>query len=221
MYAALIALINTYIVTNGNNEITAAVLNPVLKAIVDFSNDTIGNLTDLTTSDTSSIVDSINSLKVDFDNLVNNGVQLFQGIPDPNVTPPLSYGYADFYMQVDISNNPVQLWQYTGEEWTTYSDVYSKAEIDAIVAAIYSAIDAITPSGALEFIDYPLVTVAGTQNYNIPDGKYAKQVYINGAIQFKKTANNTDRTDTFEQIGTSVILTQYVEVSNYISIFYQ
>lgn len=118
-YAEVFAQINTYIVANGNNEITANVLNPILDAILDFANNNIGDLDTLTTDEKNSVVEAINSLKQNFDNLVNNGVQLYTGIADPNVTPPPTYNYADFYMQLDIDSNPVYLWQWNGFEWTT------------------------------------------------------------------------------------------------------
>lgn len=147
-YATVISQINTYIVANGNNEITANVLNPILKVITDFANNTIGELTDLNTTDTNTVVAAINSLKLAFDNLNNNGVQLLTGYDDPNVTPPPTFNYADFYMELDVTDDsPIQLWQWSGSEWTTYSSVYSKAEIDAIVTAIYDSIAEIVPVG--------------------------------------------------------------------------
>jgi|SRR6478609_4243214 len=116
-YAEVLTQINTYIVANGNNEITANVLNPILQLMSDFTNNTIGDLSTLTTDDIDNIVAAINSLKQNFDDLVNNGVQLYTGTADPNVTPPPSYKYADFYMQLDIDTTPLQLWQWNGFEW--------------------------------------------------------------------------------------------------------
>lgn len=119
-YADVINQINTYIIANGNNEITANVLNPILQIITDFTNNNIGDLNDLTTSENETVVASINSLKTDFDNLTNNGVQLYTGYDDPNVTPPPVFTYADFFMQLDISDDsPVLLWQFNGFEWVT------------------------------------------------------------------------------------------------------
>lgn len=137
-YSESVIQINTFIIANANNEITANVLNPVLKVILDFANSSIGNLGTLTTSDQTTIVNAINSLKTDFENLNNNGVQLLTGYNNPNVTPPLSFNYADFYMELDIiDDSPIQLWQWSGTQWNTYSNVYSKAEIDFLLATIY------------------------------------------------------------------------------------
>ena len=121
-YAEVFAQINTYIVANGNNEITANVLNPILDAILDFANNNIGDLDTLTTDEKNSVVEAINSLKQNFDDLVNNGVQLYTGIDDPNVTPPPTYNYSDFYMQLDIDSLPVKLWQWNGFIWTDASE---------------------------------------------------------------------------------------------------
>lgn len=50
-YSDVISQINTYIVANGNNEITANVLNPILKIMTNFTNNNIGDLDDLTTDE--------------------------------------------------------------------------------------------------------------------------------------------------------------------------
>lgn len=121
-YETALSQINTYIVANGNNEITANVLNPVLKSMLDFANNNIGDLDTLTTDEKNTIVEAINSLKENFDNLVNNGVQLYTGINNPNDTSPPTYNYADFYMQVDIDSLPVKLWQWNGFVWTDASE---------------------------------------------------------------------------------------------------
>lgn len=120
-YAQVISQINTFIVANGNNEITANVLNPILVLLTDFTNNTIGNLNDLTTDQKDTIVASINSLKNNFNNLTNNGVQLYTGMGDPNVTPPPTYKPADFFLQVDSDELPVNLWQYNGFVWASSS----------------------------------------------------------------------------------------------------
>lgn len=120
-YAQVLAQINTYIVANGNNEITANVLNPILKIITDFTNNNIGDLADLTTTEKNTIVAAINSLKLLIDGINDTGVQLYEDINDPNITPPPTYNYADFYMQLDIDSLPVKLWQWNGFVWTDAS----------------------------------------------------------------------------------------------------
>jgi hypothetical protein len=121
-YSDVIGLINEFIITNGNNEITAAVLNPILEFMTDFANNNMGDLSLLTTDLTDDLVSAINSLKQNFDDLSNNGVQLYTGVPNPNVTPPATYNYADFYMQIDnIDSSPVQLWQWDGYNWVEAS----------------------------------------------------------------------------------------------------
>lgn len=111
-------LINEWIITNGNNEITAVVLNPILQAINDAWLDTTGNKDDLDTTDQSSLVAAINELKAILDTVNSeSGVMLYKGLQNPNVVPPSSYKYADFYMQVNSVNLPIQLFQYTGLVW--------------------------------------------------------------------------------------------------------
>lgn len=216
-YATVISQINTYIVANGNNEITANVLNPILKVITDFANNTIGNLGALTTTDTDTIVGSINSLKLAFDNLNNNGVQLLTGYDDPNVTPPPTFNYADFYMELDITDDsPVQLWQWSGSEWTTYSSVYSKAEIDAIVTAIYAAIGTATGISNVVSKRY-----AGSgQTYILPTGAIAFQASINDYPQWPEEVGFESDLNTFTQIGTTLTFKETIETDSRIRIMY-
>jgi hypothetical protein len=131
-YAEVIEQINTYIVANGNNEITANVLNPILKILADFSNNTIGNLEDLTTDENDTIVDALNSLVQNISDINNNGVKLFTGNDNPNTTPPSNYDYADFYMQVDsIDSTPIQLWQWDGFEWSQVGSFINQSDYRA------------------------------------------------------------------------------------------
>lgn len=132
LYATVLAQINTYIVANGNNEITANVLNPILDLILDFANNNMGDLDSLTTSEKNSLVESINSLKQELDDSVNVGVKLYSGQDDPNTTPPPSYNYADFYMQLDIDDNPLTLWQWNGFDWIDAS-LEPSTETDNII----------------------------------------------------------------------------------------
>lgn len=150
IYATVLSQINTYIVANGNNEITANVLNPILKLMLDFSNNNIGDLDTLTTDEKNSIVEAINSLKQNFDDLVNNGVQLYTGIDDPNVTPPPTYKYADFYMQLDIDSLPVKLWQWNGFVWTDASQEPA-TESDNVINN--SDVDGVTVTDALNTLN--------------------------------------------------------------------
>lgn len=125
-YATVLSQINTYIVANGNNDITANVLNPILELILDFANNTIGDLEDLTTDENSTVVAALNSLVQNILDITNGSVKLHTGYDDPNVTPPASYNYADFFMQLDpLDESPIKLWQWNGFEWLDYSEVPS------------------------------------------------------------------------------------------------
>lgn len=149
-YITALQQINDYIVANGNNEITGPVLNSVLNVILDFANNNIGDLDTLTTDEKNSIVEAINSLKQNFDDLVNNGVQLYTGINDPNITPPPTYNYADFYMQLDIDDLPVKLWQWNGFEWTDASEEPA-TETDNIINN--SGVPGVTATDAFEYLN--------------------------------------------------------------------
>src|SRR5690606_17798927 len=103
----LLAFIDNWIKTNGNREITAAVLNPVLKAIADWARLHIGNLENLNTSDKSNLVAAINEVNQALSTVGGNAPTVHNGQADPNVTPPLTYQMGDFYLQEDLENNPI------------------------------------------------------------------------------------------------------------------
>lgn len=119
-YTTAAAAINQWIVQNGNNEITADVLRPVLLEILQAAKDTTGELTDLGTPTQENLVAAINYL-LSIIPPGSAGVKVYTGIPDPNVTPPPSFQYADFYMQVTSENIPIQLWQWNGNDWVVVS----------------------------------------------------------------------------------------------------
>lgn len=110
--AQVLSEINTYIVANGNNEITANVLNPVLVAMLEQPNDKVGELTDLDTTDKTTIVAAINELV----NSASSGFKIHTGAADPNVTPPGSFGIGDWYIRSGTS-----LYQYNGSSWILLS----------------------------------------------------------------------------------------------------
>lgn len=185
-YAQVLTQINTYIVANGNNEITGPVLNAVLIFLIDFVNNNIGDLDTLTTDEKNSVVEAINSLKQNFDDLVNNGVQLYTGINDPNVTPPPTYNYADFYMQVDIDSLPVKLWQWNGFVWTDASEEPA-TNSDNVVNN--SSVPGVTVTDALNNLNstgsnFPKrqFTADGVQTtFNLTTTALANMVFWNGA----------------------------------------
>jgi hypothetical protein len=140
-YATVIGQINTFIVANGNNEITANVLNPILDLITDFANNHMGDLGTLTTDETDNLVEAINSLKQNIEDITGNSVQLYEGVGDPNDTPPTSFNDADFFMQISpIDNEPIQLWQFDGFNWV---EVGNSNESGTIVAEsfVYDGLD--------------------------------------------------------------------------------
>lgn len=107
--AEILALINTYIVANGNNEITANILRPILVAMLEQPNDKIGDLTNLDTTDKSSIVNAINEI---FGAMGSSSFTVHSGTDDPNITPPSSFSIGDWYIRSGTS-----LYQYNGSVW--------------------------------------------------------------------------------------------------------
>jgi hypothetical protein len=202
LYATVLGQINTYIVANGNNEITANVLNPILALMLDFANNNIGDLDTLTTDEKNSVVEAINSLKQNFDDLVNNGVQLYTGIDDPNVTPPTTYNYADFYMQLDIDSLPVKLWQWNGFAWTDESlepviesdNVVNNSDVPGInltMALNYL----LTSSGLQDGLEF---TANGTDNFiNIGVATKPTGAFLNSVLLRKGDWSFSGTTVTF------------------------
>lgn len=117
--AAVIALINTWIVTNGNNEITAAVLNPILIAMVEQANNVTGELTDLTTTTQDNLVAAINELNTAISGITTTGIQIYSGADNPNDVPPPIFVTGDFYVQTGTN----EIWQYNGVTWLSTSPV--------------------------------------------------------------------------------------------------
>ena len=110
--AQVLAIIQQFIVANGNNEITANVLRPILEAMLGQPNDKIGDLPNLNTTDKANIVAAINELV----NNSNSGFEIHAGSADPNVTPPASYSIGDWYVR-----NGSSLYQYNGQTWVLLS----------------------------------------------------------------------------------------------------
>src|SRR5690606_2173937 len=112
----VIDLIQTWIVANGNEEITADVLRPILEAMVNQPNDLIGDLDNLTTVDKDNLVEAINEVRTLA--ITNAGLVIHSGNDTPTVTPPVSFGLGDFYAQVIFpSTSVVSFWQYNGSVW--------------------------------------------------------------------------------------------------------
>lgn len=107
----IITLINNSITDNGNNEISAAVLRPVLLAIINYIDQTFGNPDDLSTT-AKIFVDSINELIGD----ANSVFSLRTGTDDPNVTPPSEFNLGDFYSRTS-GGNPISYWNFDGSNW--------------------------------------------------------------------------------------------------------
>jgi len=63
-----------------------------------------------------------------------NSSQVYSGIPNPNVTPPPSYGTADFYVQVDAFNDVVAVFLYDGNSWLNLTEAIQNALTPSFLA---------------------------------------------------------------------------------------
>lgn len=105
--AQVISLINAQLPTNGNNEITAAILRPVLIAMVQQINSLVGDPEELPENKT--VIEAINEIEPE-------GLVVHSGTDDPNVTPPGDFKVGDFYNQV-VTGSTIGFWQFMGETW--------------------------------------------------------------------------------------------------------
>lgn len=141
--AQVLALINLYIISNGNNEITADVMRLILVAMLGQPNDKVGELGDLDTTDKTSIVNAINELK----NESGSGFIIHTGADDPNVTPPGSFAIGDWYVRSGTS-----LYQYNGASWvlltgTGNTNLSTTGDATTRTIASDTGTDAVIPLG--------------------------------------------------------------------------
>ena len=122
--SSVIATITSTIVANGNNEITADVLRPVLIEIAQFVEDKGGSFDDLSTTDTDSLVAAINELKSNINEIAAAGLDLFAGsfptYADLVAAVPVgSAGQYAFLLQDDELNDGFfeYRWNLDAEEW--------------------------------------------------------------------------------------------------------
>lgn len=172
------AEINSQIVTNGNNEITAAILNPILIGMVDQINDKTGDLPNLATVDKSNLVNAINELA----NAESTRFDIYNGTDDPNVTPPATYGVGDWYIQ-----NGDTLYQYNGVEWVTIKNY----DIPDTFTIHYGGVDPnITPpSEPYDTGDW--YVLGGTYVYQYSNGIWVPIANSQSGLQVIEEAGNT------------------------------
>lgn len=216
-YAEVLAFINLWIATNHNNEITADVLRPVLVAILDRQNAVTGNPDDLATTDQSNLVAAINEVLALVNGGSSGGIKLYSGTDDPNTTPPLTYGYADFYMMVTGLNEPVQLYQYDGFSWVTTGKIALADGTGTTISGTGTTFDPymvnVSSSGS-SWNDTPQEDTATETTANVitlPASKTAVQVFIGGLkiLASLVTQVGTSVTINYETFGGEIIETYY------------
>ena len=63
-----------------------------------------------------------------------------------------------------------------------------------------------------------VITIAGTQDFTVPDGDKVIAVYVNGTLHYKTTSNNATLVNRWSQTGNIVTLTKATVVNNYVYI---
>ena len=106
--------IENAIIENGNEEITADVLRPLLVGLANAVKGEIGNLENLDTASADDLVSAINELKELCDTLT--GVVILTGTADPNETPPIGYELGNYYARY-LGSTLISFWQYNGNKW--------------------------------------------------------------------------------------------------------
>lgn len=113
----VLQLIRQWIVKNGNREITADVLRPILEAMVVQPNQIIGDPDNLGTQEKSSMVGALNEI---LDRAANGNIAVYTGSGTPEQTPPESFEVGDFYVQAG-NEGVLGFYQYNGFRWVSQS----------------------------------------------------------------------------------------------------
>lgn len=121
---AAINAINAQIIANGNQNITANILNPILLMIENSLYGITGNNQNLETATKVNLVAAINEIKNAVDEIT--GIKLYTGGENPNIEPPNGgdYNVLDFYTKTGVFGAE-SLWIYTGVpgiEWLNLVD---------------------------------------------------------------------------------------------------
>lgn len=126
------------IIANGNEEITADVLRPLLTAICDAALSITGDPDNLNTTANSNLVNAINELKAITDNLT--GVVILTGNSDPNVTSPANASLGNYYARYSGSTL-ISFWIFNGYEWIEIKSDPNRKEIKTISDTTYTLLE--------------------------------------------------------------------------------
>lgn len=190
----VINLINQFIIENGNNEITAEVLNPILRAIINQPNDLIGDFNN-TPIQGLTVVDKINALSSMIGNV--SGVQIYTGALPPDQSPPTTFNIGDFYAQ--FSATYLGLWQFDGNTWVRQGNIINDGAVDSSltwssqkITDIINNKDGILSIGDLE-INGNLLTIPAAATWRIAGITYSNQNSVTLSIPY--TAIGYERLD--------------------------
>lgn len=105
--------ITAAIVANGNKDITANVLRPLLVELANAVQNTTGDPANLNTFSTK-LVGAINEVRALALNA--SGPKVYTGSADPNVAPPPGYNVLDYYKRY-LGVTLISCYQFNGTNW--------------------------------------------------------------------------------------------------------
>lgn len=147
--AEVLQTINSFIIANANNEITADVLRPILESMVNQINDLTGETLNLNTTDKTNLVNALNEIIQES----GTGVTVHTGTGDPNVNPPASYVITDYYKRV-VNGTLAGLYIFNGSKWILIQDVGQAVQQTAKI---------IIQDYTVQITDSIIIAVSGTQ----------------------------------------------------------
>lgn len=126
-----IADIQQWIIQNGNEEITANVLRPILIKLAKKTIEVTGNPVELQTVATN-LVAAINEIN---SRIPYGGIKIITGSNDPNITEPASYNLGDFYVRYSGASL-IGFYQYNGIEWIPIPNKLKGYTVDTLPEGI-------------------------------------------------------------------------------------
>jgi len=206
----IINIINQRIVTNGNNEITALVLNPILVAMVQQYIDYIGDLNSLNTTDKSNIVNAINEIVTGFVgiNSVIGGINISIDNTDP-ANPIINLDSLGTNGVLNNSNVPgVSLTDSLNELFNIY--VSQNNRLKNVVAPLGATLD-------LDFDLYEGWNAVLTEDLtlSISNGKFkVVTVTLTGDFAITYPANSTVVGDAYDGTMNNKLVIEWVSATN-------
>lgn len=157
-YTQLLQHIAQWIKENHNNEITGNILQDVLIQIVEYIKDN---------NDSSEI--DIQDLQTQIDDIsINQTINVFEGVNDPNIIPPEeTFTAPDIYVQT----NQNRTWLFDGEKWI---DLTSETDVNIRLSEIVIPENINTKSQLVSYINTlsPSLEKLGNENWVLTNSNH-------------------------------------------------